>query len=64
MFTVILIIYFNTIFIHKKRFRGAVPRDSSGNHNFAWHIIRGGKQVLIWSKTMKGNKDMSLQITH
>ena len=32
---IILCIDFNTVFIHKKRFRGAVPRDCSGNHNFS-----------------------------
>ena len=42
-------IYFNTIFIHKKRFRGAVLRDCSGNHNFSRHLICGCKQVLIWN---------------
>ena len=41
--------YYNTIFIHKKRFRGAVPRDCSGNHKFSWNLIRGRKQVLIWN---------------
>ena len=49
MFTIILFIYFNTIFIHKKRFRSIVPRDDSGNHNFSRHLIRGHKQVLIWN---------------
>ena len=48
MFTLILFIYYNTIFIHKKRFRGAVPRDCSGNHKFSWHLIRWRKQVPIW----------------
>ena len=49
MFTIILFIYFNIIFIHKKRFRGAVPRNCSGNHKFSWHLIRGCKQILIWN---------------
>ena len=49
MFTIILFSCFNTIFIHKKRFRGAVPRDCSGNHKFSWNLIRGRKQVLIWN---------------
>ena len=47
MFTKILFIYFNTTFIHKNWFRGAVPRDCSGNHNFSWHLIHECKQVLI-----------------
>ena len=34
IFTIILRIYFDTIFIHKKRFRGALPRYCSGNDNF------------------------------
>ena len=49
MFTIIFFIYFNAIFIHKKRFRGALPRDWSGNHNFSWYLILGRKQVLIWN---------------
>ena len=49
MFTIILLSYFNTIFIHKKRFHGALPRDSSWNHNFSCYLIRGRKQVLIWN---------------
>ena len=49
MFTIILFIYLNTIFIHKKRSRGTVPRYCSGNHNISWHLIRGRKQILIWN---------------
>ena len=49
MFTIILFSCFNTIFIHKKRFRGALPRDCSWNHNFSCYLIRGHKQVLIWN---------------
>ena len=37
MLTIITFIYFNIIFIHKKRFCGAVLRDCSGNHNFHNH---------------------------
>ena len=48
-FTIILSIYFNTIFIHKKRFPGAVSRDCSWNHNFSCYLIHGRKQVLIWN---------------
>ena len=49
MFTIILFTYFDTIFIHKKRFRGVVPRYCSGNHSFSWHFIHERKQVLIWN---------------
>ena len=49
MFTIILIIYFNSSFIHKKRFHGSARRDCSGNHNFSWHLIGGRKQILIWN---------------
>ena len=49
MFLIILFIYFNTIFIHKKRLRSAVPRACSGKHNFSWHLICERKQVLIWN---------------
>ena len=49
MFRIILFIYFNAIFLHKKRFHGAVPRDCSWNHNFFCYLIRGCKQVLIWN---------------
>ena len=49
MFTITLFIYFNTIFIHKKRFPGTVSRDCSWNHNFSCYLIHGRKQVLIWN---------------
>ena len=49
MFTIVLFIYLNSIFIHKQQFLGAVPRNCIGNHNFSSHLICGRKHVLIWN---------------